>query len=113
VTALVAIAALIAGATGCGGSDGGPPPASNTPSSTTPRTIKLETWMDGLSKNAEVDVSTMPDNVLYTVADKQPVAAPEAAAAPLEPGKVGIVYEEDPSKLQFLIESDPRFQAQQ
>jgi hypothetical protein len=59
-------------------------------------------------------VSTMSDNLLYTVTDKQPVSAAEAATAtPLEPGKVAIVYDEDPNKLQSLIEADPRFQAQQ
>jgi hypothetical protein len=54
----------------------------------------------------------MPDNVLYTVTDKQPVSAAEAAHSATEPGKVAIVYEEDPSKLQFLIEADPQYQPQ-
>jgi hypothetical protein len=103
---IVLMAVAIAGLVSCG-SDAGPPPGSSTP-----KTIKLEAWMDGISKNAEVDVSTMADNVLYTVTDKQPVSAPEAATKPPEPGKVAIVYDEDPSKLQVLIEADPRFQPQ-
>ena len=64
----------IGGVTGTGGSGGG---ARNT--------IKLETWMDGIAKNGEVDVSAMPDNVLFTVTDKQPVSAAEAAAIPPKP----------------------------
>jgi hypothetical protein len=92
----------IGGITGTGGSAGG---AANT--------IKLETWMDGIAKNGEVDVSTMPDNVLFTVTDKQPVSAAEAAAAPQEPGKVTVVYDEDPAALRFLLEADPRYEAAQ
>jgi hypothetical protein len=103
----VAIAGLGAGALSCGGGDQGPPPGGGPP-----KTIKLETWMDGLAKNAEVDVTSMPDNVLYTVTDKQPVPAAEAAHSATEPGKVAIVYEEDPSKLQFLIEADPQYRPQ-
>ena len=63
----------IGGITGTGGSSGGR------------NTIKLETWMDGIAKNAEVDVNAMPDNVLFTVTDKQPVSAAEAATIPAEP----------------------------
>ena len=93
-------AAGIGGMTGTGGSAGG---AANT--------IKLETWMDGIAKNGEVDVSAMPDNVLFTVTDKQPVSAPEAAATPQEPGKLTVVYDEDPAALRFLLEADPRYEA--
>ena len=53
-----------------------------------------------------------PENVLYTVTDKQPVSAAEATAAPQEPGKLTVVYDEDPTKLRFLFEADPRFEAQ-
>ena len=87
----------IGGITGTGGSTG--------------TTIKLETWMDGIAKNGEVDVSAMPDNVLFTVTDKQPVSAPETAATPQEPGKVTVVYDEDPAALRFLLEADPRYEA--
>ena len=87
----------IGGMTGTGGSSG--------------NTIKLETWMDGIAKNGEVDVNDMPDNVLFTVTDKQPVSAPEAAATPQEPGKLTVVYDEDPAALRFLLEADPRFEA--
>jgi hypothetical protein len=94
-------AAGIGGVTGNGGSGG----------SSAANTIKLETWMDGIAKNAEVDVNVMPDNVLYTVTDKQPVTAAEAAAVAQEPGKLTVVYDEDPAKLRFLFEADPRFEA--
>ena len=87
----------IGGITGTGGSTG--------------NTIKLETWMDGIAKNGEVDVSAMPDNVLFTVTDKQPVSATEAAATPQDPGKVTVVYDEDPAALRFLLEADPRYEA--
>ena len=87
----------IGGMTGTGGSTG--------------TTIKLETWMDGIAKNGEVDVSAMPDNVLFTVTDKQPVSAPAAAATPQEAGKVTVVYDEDPAALRFLLEADPRYEA--
>lgn len=87
----------IGGITGTGGSSG--------------TTIKLETWMDGIAKNGEVDVSAMPDNVLFTVTDKQPVSATEAATAPQDPGKVTVVYDEDSAALRFLLEADPRFEA--
>ncbi len=90
------------GVTGNGGSGGGV--ASNT--------IKLETWMDGIAKNAEADVNAMPDNVLFTVTDKQPVSAAEAAAVTPEAGKLTVVYDDDPAALRFLFEADPRFQAQ-
>ena len=89
------------GGNGSGGSGGG---AANT--------IKLETWMDGIAKNAEVDVNAMPDNVLFTVTDKQPVSAAEAATVPAEAGKLTVVYDEDPAALRFLFEADPRFQTQ-
>jgi hypothetical protein len=92
------------GNTGGSGGAGGSGSAANT--------VKLETWMDGIAKNGEVDVSTMPDNFLFTVTDKQPVSAPEAAAAMPEPGKLAVVYDEDPAKLRFLFEADPRFEAQ-
>ena len=81
--------------------------------SSTGTTIKLETWMDGIAKNGEVDVSAMPDNVLFTVTDKQPVSATETAATPQDPGKVTIVYDDDPAKLRFLFEADPRYEAAQ
>jgi hypothetical protein len=114
----IALAALvIAGAAGCdndrgpqngtggiGGITGSGGSASNT--------IKLETWMDGIAKNAEVDVNSMPDNVLYTVTDKQPVSAAEAATVTPEAGKLTVVYDEDPAALRFLFEADPRFQTQ-
>ena len=103
---VVVAVALAAGIARCAGNK---PPATG---GETGNTIKLETWMDGISKNAEVDVSTMPDNVLYTVTDKQPVAAAEASAAAPEPGKVAVVYDDDPAKLRFLFEADPRFEAQ-
>ena len=89
----------IGGITGIGGSGG----AANT--------IKLETWMDGIAKNAEVDVNAMPDNVLFTVTDNQPVSAAEAATVPAEAGKLTVVYDEDPAALRFLFEADPRFEA--
>jgi hypothetical protein len=101
----IALAVVTAAALGC--SNDKPPP-----DGTTGNTIKLETWMDGIAKNQEVDVSTMPENVLYTVTDKQPVSAAEATAAPQEPGKLTVVYDEDPTKLRFLFEADPRFEAQ-
>ena len=91
----------IGGITGNGGSGGG----------TVSNTIKLATWMDGIAKNAEVDVNAMPDNVLYTVTDKQPVSAAEAATVPAEAGKLTVVYDEDPAALRFLFEADPRFEA--
>jgi hypothetical protein len=105
-------AAVLAVALGCNSS--GPPPQTGGAGSggSTNDAIKLEAWMDGIAKNAEVDVSTMPDSVLYTVTDKQPVSATEASGAPPEPGKVTIVYDEDPAKLRFLFETDPRFEAQ-
>ena len=74
-------------------------------------TIKLETWMDGIAKNGEVDVSAMPDNVLFTVTDKQTVPAAATAATAHEPGKVTVVYDEDPAALRFLLEADPRYEA--
>ena len=74
-------------------------------------TIKLEVWMDGIAKNGEADVSAMPDNVLFTVTDKQPVSAAEAATTPAEAGKVTIVYDDDPAALRPLLEADPRFVA--
>ena len=77
----------------------------------TANTIKLEAWMDGIAKNGEVDVNTMPDNVLFTVTDKQPVSAAEAAAVPAEPGKLTVIYDEDPAALRPLLEADPRFEA--
>jgi hypothetical protein len=89
------------GSIGGGGSGGG-----------TGNTIKLETWMDGIAKNGEVDVSTMTDNVLFTVTDKQPVSATETATTVQDPGKLTVVYDEDPAKLRFLFEADPRFEAQ-
>jgi hypothetical protein len=89
----------IGGGTGTAGSGGGA------------TTIKLEVWMDGIAKNGEVDVGTMPDNVLFTVTDKQPVSAAEAATAPADPAKVTIVYDEDPAALRPLLEADPRFEA--
>ena len=73
-------------------------------------TIKLETWMDGIARNAEVEVGAMPDNVLYTVTDKQPVSTAEAATVAPEAGKLTVVYDEDPAKLRFLFEADPRFE---
>jgi hypothetical protein len=73
-------------------------------------TIKLETWMDGIARNQEVDVNTMPDNVLYTVTDKQIVSATEAATVMPEAGKLTVVYDEDPARLRFLFEADPRFE---
>jgi len=88
----------IGGITGTGGSTG--------------NAIKLEAWMDGIAKNAEVDVSAMPDNVLFTVTDKQPVSATDTTATPQDPGKVTIVYDDDPAKLRFLFEADPRYEAQ-
>ena len=87
----------IGGITGTGGNTG--------------NAIKLETWMDGIAKNGEVDVTAMPDNVLFTVTDKQPVSAAEAATAPAAAGKVNIVYDEDPAALRFLLEADPRYEA--
>jgi hypothetical protein len=90
----------IGGITGTGGSAGG---AANT--------IKLETWMDGIAKNGEVDLSAMPDNVLFTVTDKQPVSATQTAATPQDPGKLTVVYDEDPAALRFLLEADPRYEA--
>jgi len=91
----------IGGINGTGGSGGGV--VSNT--------IKLETWMDGIAKNAEVDVNAMPDNVLFTVTDKQAVSAAEAATVPADAGKLTVVYDEDPAALRFLFEADPRFEA--
>ena len=38
--------------------------------------------MDGIAKNGEVDVSAMPDNVLFTVTDKQPVSAAGGGGRP-------------------------------
>lgn len=115
----IALATVLATATvGC---DNDKPPANSggagiggmtgTGGSTGTTTIKLETWMDGIAKNGEVDVSAMPDNVLFTVTDKQPVSAPEAAATPQEAGKVTVVYDDDPAALRFLLEADPRFEA--
>jgi len=68
--------------------------------------------MDGIAKNGDVDVTAMPDNVLFTVTDKQPVPASEAATVTPESGKVTVLYDEDPNALRFLFEADPRFQAQ-
>ena len=107
---------LAAAAVGC---DNDKPPANSggagiggiTGTGGSGTTIKLETWMDGIAKNGEVDVSAMPDNVLFTVTDKQPISAPEAAATPQEAGKVTVVYDEDPAALRFLLEADPRYEA--
>jgi hypothetical protein len=99
----------VAGITGAGGSGSG---GGGSGGGSAANTIKLETWMDGIAKNAEVDVNAMPDNVLFTVTDKRPVSAAEAAAVPAEAGKLTVVYDEDPAALRFLFEADPRFQAQ-
>jgi hypothetical protein len=96
---------------GAAGVGGGGPGTAGSGGSAAVTTIKLEVWMDGISKNGEVDVSTMPDNVLFTVTDKQPVSAAEAATAPAEAGKVNIVYDEDPAALRPLLQADPRFEA--
>ena len=92
------------GNTGLGGNTG-------TGGSGAATTIKLEVWMDGIAKNGEADVTSMPDNVLFTVTDKHPVSAAEAATAPADPGKVTIIYDEDPAALRPLLEADPRFEA--
>ena len=97
------------GSMGIGGVGGGVGPTGSGGGAAT--TIKLEVWMDGIAKNGEVDVTSMPDNVLFTVTDKQPVSAAEAANAAAEPGKVTIVYDEDPAALRPLLEADPRFVA--
>jgi hypothetical protein len=96
------------GSMGIGGMGGGTGTAGSGGGATT---IKLEVWMDGIAKNGEVDVGSMPDNVLFTVTDKQPVSAAEAATAPADPSKVTIVYDEDPAALRPLLEADPRFEA--
>jgi hypothetical protein len=104
VKSIILATALAAGAWGCGSNK--PPGGGNG------NTIKLETWMDGISKQPEADVSAMPDNVLFTVEDKRPVSAAEAATITPEPGTLTVVYDEDPAKLRFLFEADPRFEAQ-
>jgi len=120
---IVLAAALMVAAVGCGSSSppggsmgvggvgGGGPGTAGNGGSAAVSTIKLEVWMDGIAKNGEVDVSTMPDNVLFTVTDKRPVSATEAATAPAEAGKVNIVYDEDPAALRPLLQADPRFEA--
>ena len=121
---IVLAAALTAAAVGCGSSSppsgsmgiggigGGGTGIGGAGGSAAATTIKLEVWMDGIAKNGEVDVATMPDNVLFTVTDKQPVSAAEAATAPAaDPGKVTIIYDEDPAALRPLLEADPRFEA--
>jgi len=120
---IVVAAALMVAAAGCGSSSpasgsmgaagvgGGGPGIAGSGGGAAVTTIKLEVWMDGISKNGEVDVSTMPDNVLFTVTDKQPVSAAEAATAPAAAGKVNIVYDEDPAALRPLLQADPRFEA--
>ena len=119
----IILAAILTGAAvGCGSS--APPPGGSTGlggiggsagtgtgGSTVAGTIKLEVWMDGIAKNGEVDVSTMPDNVLFTVTDKRPVSAAEAATAPAEPGKLTVIFDEDPAALRPLLQADPRFEA--
>jgi len=120
---IVLAAALTAAAVGCGSSarppnegtgiggigGDGTGTAGNGGGAAT--TIKLEVWMDGIAKNGEADVTSMPDNVLFTVTDKHPVSAAEAATAPADPGKVTIIYDEDPAALRPLLEADPRFEA--
>jgi hypothetical protein len=90
-----------------GGGSGGNPGSAGSPGSS----ISLGTWMEGIAKNGDVDVTAMPANVLFTVTDKQPVSAGEASAVTPQAGKVTVVYDEDPTALRFLFESDPRFQA--
>jgi hypothetical protein len=97
----------IGGSTGTGGVGGST--GTGTGGSAMANTIKLEVWMDGIAKNGEVDVNTMPDNVLFTVTDKRPVSAAEAATAPADPGKLTVIYDEDPAALRPLLEADPRF----
>jgi hypothetical protein len=100
------------GSMGIGGIGGGGTGIGGAGGSAATTTIKLEVWMDGIAKNGEVDVNSMPDNVLFTVTDKQPVSAAEAATAPAaDPGKVTIIYDEDPAALRPLLEADPRFEA--
>jgi hypothetical protein len=119
---IVVAAALSVAAVGCG--SGAPPSGSKgtggagagtgtagSGGSAATTSIKLEVWMDGIAKNGEVDVSSMPDNVLFTVTDKQPVSAAEAATAPADPAKVTIIYDEDPAALRPLLQADPRFEA--
>ena len=115
----IALATVLTAAAAVGCNNDKPPPNNGSAGiggitctgGSTGTTIKLETWMDGIAKNGELDVSAMPDNVLFTVTDKQPVSATEAAATPQDPGKVTVVYDEDPAALRFLLEADPRFEA--
>ena len=93
--------------TGAGGNGGGSGSAGGPGNSVT-----LGAWMEGIAKNGDADVTAMPDNVLFTVTDKRPVSATEAATVTPETGKVTVLYDEDPAALRFLFESDPRFQTQ-